>query len=116
MDQPGQPHERPSNRDPIALLLAELREDGRLAQLLAGVAPSLLPHASEARPVAGDILRGAAEIAAFLYGDARHRRKVYSLVGSGHLPHFRLGVSICSRKSVLLAWISAQEGCATGSA
>jgi hypothetical protein len=56
-----------------------------------------------------DILRGADEIAMFLYGDAGHRRKVYNLTQSDRLPHFRLGNTICARKSVLIGWIKAQE-------
>ncbi|MEA2823032.1 MAG: hypothetical protein QOJ86_5036 [Bradyrhizobium sp.] len=59
--------------------------------------------------IGGDILRGADCIAAFLYGDARQRRKVYNLVERQRLPHFRLGASICARKSILLAWIKQQE-------
>lgn len=65
-------------------------------------------HASAA-PLAGDILSGANEIAEFLYGDRKHRRKVYNLVETDRLPVFRLGANICARRSVLLAWIAAQE-------
>jgi hypothetical protein len=57
----------------------------------------------------GDILHGADGIAAFLYGNAKHRRKVYNLVETNRLPHFRLGAVICARKSVLHSWIMAQE-------
>jgi hypothetical protein len=61
-------------------------------------------------PMLGDdILRGADGIAAFLYGNAKHRRKVYNLVETNRLPHFRLGAVICARKSVLHSWIMAQE-------
>jgi hypothetical protein len=59
--------------------------------------------------LAGDILYGADGIAEFLYGDGKLRRKVYNLVETARLPHFRLGAVICARKSVLLAWIAAQE-------
>jgi excisionase family DNA binding protein len=59
--------------------------------------------------IGGDILRGAGEIAAFLYGNEMHRRKVYNLVETKRLPHFRLGSLVCARKSVLLAWVKAQE-------
>jgi hypothetical protein len=59
---------------------------------------------------ARDLLRGADEIAAFLYGDATFRRKVYHLVATSYLPVFKLGSMICARKSVLLKWIEAQEG------
>ena len=56
-----------------------------------------------------DILRGADDIAAFLYGERGHRRKVYNLIERNHLPHFRLGSTVCARKSVLLGWIKSQE-------
>ncbi|MEI9803530.1 MAG: DNA-binding protein [Pseudolabrys sp.] len=59
--------------------------------------------------IAGDILHGAEEIAEFLYGDARHRRRVYNLIDGSRLPHFRLGAGICARRSILLAWIASQE-------
>ena len=64
---------------------------------------------TSAPSIGGDILRGADDIAAFLYGDARHRRKVYNLVETKRVPHFRLGATICARKSALMAWIKAQE-------
>ena len=60
----------------------------------------------------GDLLYGAAQIAQFLFGDAKQRRKVYYLVESSRLPVFRLG-SICARKSTLIAWIAEQERCET---
>jgi hypothetical protein len=59
--------------------------------------------------LSGDILHGAAEIAAFLYGERKFRRKVFNLVEAKRLPHFRLGAGICAQKSVLLDWIAAQE-------
>ncbi|WP_346296433.1 DNA-binding protein [Rhodopseudomonas sp. P1] len=64
---------------------------------------------ASAAPLAGDILSGANEIAEFLYGDRKHRRKVYNLVEADCLPVFRLGANICARRSVLLAWIEKQE-------
>ena len=60
-------------------------------------------------PLAGDILYGADEIAEFLFGDRKHRRRVYNLVESNRLPSFRIGINICARKSILLEWIAAQE-------
>lgn len=59
--------------------------------------------------VASEILYGAEEIAAFLFGDRKHRRRVYGRVASGELPVFRIGANICARRSVLLAWIAHQE-------
>ena len=61
-------------------------------------------------PVAGDILYGADAIATFLFGDAAHRRRVYNLVEKKRIPVFRIGASVCARKSVLLNFISQQEG------
>jgi hypothetical protein len=58
---------------------------------------------------AQDLLRGADEIAQFLYGDREQRRKVYHLVATSNLPVFKLGSMICARKSVLLRWIKDQE-------
>jgi hypothetical protein len=89
-----------------------------------GTAPPLPPAAgtryATLRPraacdVAGDILRGAEEIAQFLFGNQKYRRRVYNLVGRKQLPIFRMGPSICARKSVLLQWIEAQEGASKGS-
>jgi hypothetical protein len=59
--------------------------------------------------LADDILRGADEIAEFLFGDKTSRRKVYYLAECTKLPIFRLGAVLCARRSVLLNWISGQE-------
>ena len=59
--------------------------------------------------LADDLLHGADQIAEFLYGDEKERRKVYHLVEKSCLPHFRLGATLCARKSTLLQWIAAQE-------
>ena len=59
--------------------------------------------------LANDLLRGAAEIAEFIYGERELRRKVYYLVEYARAPVFRLGATLCARKSVLLKWISDQE-------
>jgi hypothetical protein len=58
---------------------------------------------------AKDMLRGADEIAAYLFGNPALRRKVYHLVATSNLPVFKLGSVICARKSVLLKWVAAQE-------
>lgn len=57
----------------------------------------------------GDILQGAAAISRFLFGSESDRRRVYFLVESGALPHFRLGGTVCARRSTLLDWIEKQE-------
>jgi hypothetical protein len=83
-----------------------------------GTAPPFPPAASSryatllprvATDVANDILRGADEIAEFLFGSKSYRRRVYNLVARNQLPIFRMGPSICARKSVLLQWIETQE-------
>jgi hypothetical protein len=58
---------------------------------------------------AKDMLRGAEEIAQFLYGSAEQRRKVYHLAATSNLPIFKLGSMLCARKSVLLKWVEDQE-------
>lgn len=59
--------------------------------------------------LAADILRGADELAQFLFGDKGERRKVYHLAATSNLPVFKLGSMICARKSVLRKWIAEQE-------
>lgn len=59
--------------------------------------------------IAGDVLYGADEIAAFLFGDRKHRRRVYGRAANNELPVFRIGASVCARKSVLLEWMARQE-------
>jgi hypothetical protein len=56
-----------------------------------------------------DLLRGAEEIAKFLFGNRNQRRKVCHLVATSNLPVFKIGSMICARKSVLLNWIEEQE-------
>lgn len=63
--------------------------------------------------IAGDILKGAEEIAAFLGEDAR---AIFYAISKGRLPHFRVGQNIRARKSSLLAWISEQEQAARAAA
>ena len=70
---------------------------------------SATPSRAQASTLAPDLLRGAEEIAAFLYGSGRERRKVYHLVETDSLPHFRLGSLVCARRTTLLAWIEDQE-------
>jgi hypothetical protein len=61
------------------------------------------------RKLANDLLRGADEIADFLFGEPGQRRKVYHLAETSRLPVFRLGTRLCARRSVLMAWIASQE-------
>jgi hypothetical protein len=65
---------------------------------------------TEASPeFAQDMLRGAVEIAQFLYGDEKLRRKVYHLAATSNFPVFKLGSMICARKSKVLKWVADQE-------
>lgn len=59
--------------------------------------------------LADDLLRGAEEIAEFMFGSAAERRRVYHLAQTSRLPVFRLGAMLCVRRSVLMAWIAEQE-------
>lgn len=56
--------------------------------------------------LAADILRGADAIAKHL---GFPRRAIYHLVSKGGLPTFRLGETVCARKSTLTRWIQVQE-------
>jgi hypothetical protein len=69
----------------------------------------VIPQPSLPFELADDILRGADEIAEFLFGSRSYRRKVYYLAACTKLPVFRLGTKLCARRSVLLGWIAAQE-------
>jgi hypothetical protein len=59
--------------------------------------------------VSSDFLRGAAEIAVFLFGDKHYKRKVYYLAERGFIPVFRVGSMVCARKSTLTEWIASME-------
>ena len=72
-----------------------------------------LSDLTDAGTIGNDVLRGADQIAFFLYGEERHRRKVYNLVETNRMPHFHLGSTVCARKSVLITWIKLQERLST---
>ena len=67
--------------------------------------------ATDMPSIGDDLLRGADEIAKFVFGDVKHRRKVYYLTGDAKkgLPYFKMGSLVCARKSTLLNWIAEQE-------
>lgn len=94
----GQPLVKAVGEDLADLLAREL------ASRLATVMPQAL-----IRSIGDDLLEGADAIALFVYGDAADKRKVYHLVQNGGLPSFRMGNTVCARKSTLLAWIREQE-------
>jgi hypothetical protein len=61
--------------------------------------------------LADDLLRGADQIAAFVFGSPKHRRKVYYYATDAkvRMPVFRIGTVIYARKSTLMGWIEQQE-------
>jgi hypothetical protein len=59
--------------------------------------------------LANDLLRGADEIAEFIFGSRHFRRKVYHLAATSNLPVFKLGSKICARRNVILQWVKNQE-------
>ncbi len=63
-----------------------------------------------------DMLEGADQIAAYLYGSPAKRGKVYHLVEANRLPVFKIGKTICARRSTLLSFIADQERAAAVSA
>lgn len=67
------------------------------------------PRNSSHSILADDLLRGAEDIAEFLFGCRSQRRKVYHLAETSRLPVFRLGSVLCARRSVLMTWIANQE-------
>lgn len=77
--------------------------------------PHTVPNSEPLPELADDLLRGADEIAKFIFGEKRkgNRRKVYYLAECTKLPVFRLGSVLCARRSVLLSWIAKQETRAT---
>jgi hypothetical protein len=56
--------------------------------------------------LAGDLLFGAECIASYL---GMERRQVYHAAARDHLPIFRIGSTLCARKSTLSHWILARE-------
>jgi hypothetical protein len=65
-------------------------------------------HQGNAEPAfSDDLLRGAAEIAEFLYGDRKYRRRVYYLWASENdVPITRGRVQLHALKSALRAYFS----------
>jgi len=64
--------------------------------------------------LASDVLRGAAAIAEFLYGDAGERPKVYR--NAARYTFWREGAVICARRSTLMAEIAEREAAARSTA
>jgi hypothetical protein len=68
-----------------------------------------LPTDPTASELGDDLLVGAAAIARFLFGTEKERRRVYYLAGTGELPCFQLGQTVCARRSALLRHIEHRE-------
>ena len=62
--------------------------------------------------LADDLLRGAAAISDHLFGDPGERRKVYGLPDEEKkaLGFFRIGKTLCARRSTIDGRIAAREG------
>ena len=62
-------------------------------------------------PLAKDLMTGADSIAAFMNGDASeaNRRRVYHASDKLGLPTFKMGGTLCARRSTILSWIEDQE-------
>lgn len=56
--------------------------------------------------ISDDLLKGVPKIARFL---GWTERQVYHAVNNGNLPSFRVGASICSRRSTLVSHIERLE-------
>lgn len=65
--------------------------------------------ADQQSELSSDLLHGAEAIATFIFGNPKERRKVYHLADSHGLPVFRMGATICGRKSTILKWVEEQE-------
>ncbi|WP_336489823.1 DNA-binding protein [Methylobacterium nigriterrae] len=61
--------------------------------------------------LAEDLMTGAEAIAVFMFGDASetNKRKVYHASDKLGLPTFKLGGTICARRSTIIAWIEERE-------
>lgn len=60
-------------------------------------------------PLAQDLVFGAAAIAK---ATGLTRRRVYHLTEQGHMPTFRLGATLCARRSTLRRWFEEMESVA----
>jgi hypothetical protein len=70
--------------------------------------PHTVPN-DTSHELADDMLRGADEIAEFIFGERGSRRKMNHLAECTKLPVFGLGSVLCARRSGLLSWIAGQE-------
>ena len=56
-----------------------------------------------------DFLEGARAIACFVYNDPERVRTIYYLYEKCRIPCFKMGATICARKSAIIEWIKTQE-------
>jgi hypothetical protein len=66
---------------------------------------------SHSSTLAGDNLFGASAISIFYFGDdsAKNVRRVYHLASKGALITYKMGETLCARKSTILKNIEEQE-------
>jgi hypothetical protein len=64
--------------------------------------------------LADDLLQGAAAVSTFIFGDPKQRRRIYWLAENRSLPLFKIGETVCGRRSTLREWISQQERAGIG--
>lgn len=64
--------------------------------------------------LADDLMTGAPAIAEFMFGTdtETNRRRVYHAADKLGLPTFKLGGTVCARRSTILRWIEQQESAA----
>ncbi len=60
--------------------------------------------------LADDLLYGAEEIAWHLFKGRKTRNTIYYLARRTNFPSFKIGATICARKSKIEQWIATQEG------
>jgi len=56
-----------------------------------------------------DLIEGAENIVAFMFGDRKSRQAVYALARKTDVPVFKMGRKLFARRSALMAWIETQE-------
>jgi hypothetical protein len=67
------------------------------------------PNEASTESVDDRIIRGADAIAEYIFGDRRHRRKIYYLAECSKIPIWRLGSTLCLRPATYESWIRDQE-------
>ena len=108
-ERPGSSRVQGKHSYPLPPERARTTEPGRQQQLGRCIMEQHAAPNETPRELADDLLRGADEIAEFIFGTPGCRRKVYYLAECSRLPVFRLGSVLCARRSVLLNWIAGQE-------